>query len=247
MFKEKLNQIQKEKVSPTLVILAITQVVVLLISNIIAAKTFPLFTIGDLQIVLPCAVFLYPIVYVLSDIISEVFKFKWSRRVCWTSFAMNLLMVICFEIAIAMPGETDLSVLSSTWFLLISSLLSFMVGGWVNDVIFKKMKSKTQGKGLTGRILVSSIFGQLTDSLIYIPLAMNIFPSLILGFPFMTWAQEGICVLIQPTFKVIIDCIVAPFTRWACKKLNKLEAENGNVYGSSEENFNDGGLHLEYI
>ena len=81
MFKEKLKGIQKEKVSPTQVILAITQVVVLLISNIIAAKTFPLFTIGDLQIVLPCAVFLYPIVYVLSDIFKEPIEgYKGYRR-----------------------------------------------------------------------------------------------------------------------------------------------------------------------
>lgn len=240
--KEKFNKIKKEKLSPMLLILAITQVVVLLVSNIIAAKTFPLFTIGSLTIVMPCAVFLFPLVYVISDLISEVYKFKWSRRICWISFAMNLLMVVCFEIAIVMPGETDLSVLSSTWFLLVASMLSVMVGGWVNDIVFRSMKKATKGKHLTARILVSSVAGQFTDSLIYIPLGMYVFPKLFLGFSFMTLPQVAICVLLQPILKLIIEVIVSPLTNFLSRKLNKIEAENGNIYGTADENFNDGGL-----
>ena len=240
--KEKFNKIKQEKISPMLLLLAIAQVVILLISNIIAAKTFPLFTIGELTIVMPCAVFLFPLIYVISDLISEVYKFKWSRRVCWISFTMNLLMVICFEVAIVMPGATDLSVLSSTWFLLVSSMLSVMVGGWVNDVVFRKMKKATKGKHLTARILVSSVAGQFTDSLIYIPLGMYVFPKLVLGFSFMTLPQVAICVILQPILKLIVEVIVSPLTNYLSKKLNKIEAENNNVYGEADENFNDGGL-----
>lgn len=235
------SNLKNEKISPMLLFLACTQIVVLLISNITAAKTFPLFTLStwDLTIVMPCAVFLFPITYVVSDIISEVYKYKWSRRVCWTSFAMNLFMVIAFEIAIAMPGETDLSVLSSTWFLLASSLLSYTAGGWVNDIVFKKMKTLTKGKHLTGRILLSSVAGQFTDSLIYIPLGMYLFPKLVFGFPFMTIPQVIICIILQPCLKLIVECIVAPVTRAICKKLNKVEATAGNYYGNADENFND--------
>lgn len=236
---KKLNNLKNEKLSPILLILAVMQIVVLLVSNIIAAKTFSLFTIKslDLTIVMPCAVFLFPFTYIVSDIISEVYKYKWSRRVCWMSFAMNLLMVICFEIAIVMPGETDLSVLSSTWFLLLSSMLSYMVGGWVNDIVFKKMKSATKGNKLTARILVSSVCGQFVDSLIYIPLGMYVFPKLVLGFTFMTFTQVCVCVIAQPVLKLIIECIVSPLTRLICCKLNKIENDAGNVYGDAEENF----------
>jgi uncharacterized PurR-regulated membrane protein YhhQ (DUF165 family) len=152
---------------------------------------------------------------------------------------MNLLMVICFEIAIGMPGETDLSVLSSTWFLLLSSLLSYTLGGWVNDVVFRAMKKATKGKHLTGRILISSVAGQFTDSLTYIPLGMYIFPKLVLGFSFMTIPQVIICILLQPCLKLIVECIVAPLTRFLCKKLNKIEAAQGNYYGNADENFSD--------
>lgn len=237
----KIKSLSKEKISPVLLLLAVAQVVALLISNIIAAKTFPLFTLSkwDLTIVMPCAVFLFPITYIISDIISEVYKYKWSRRVCWTSFAMNLFMVLCFEFAIMMPGETDLSVLSSTWFLLLSSLISYTLGGYVNDRVFRYMKKKTQGKHLTGRILISSVAGQFTDSLVYIPLGMYVFPKLVMGFPFMTIPQVIICILLQPCTKLIVEVIVAPLTRYLCKKLNRSEAEMGNFYGSADENFND--------
>lgn len=237
--KQNLSNIKHETISPMLLILAITQVVALLISNIVAAKTFPLFTLDkwDLTIVMPCAVFLFPVTYIISDIISEVYKYKWSRRVCWTSFFMNLFMVICFELAIAMPGETDLSVLSSTWFLLLSSLISYTMGGWVNDITFKKMKVKTKGKHLTARILISSVIGQFTDSLIYIPLGMYIFPKLMLGFSFMTIPQVLICIILQPCLKLLVELIVSPITRYLCIKLSKTEAEAGNYYGSQDENF----------
>jgi uncharacterized integral membrane protein (TIGR00697 family) len=237
--KQKFTNLTKEKISPILLLLATVQIVALLISNIVAAKTFPLFTLSkwDLTIVMPCAVFLFPITYIVSDIISEVYKYKWSRRVCWTSFTMNLLMVLCFEIAIKMPGETDLSVLGSTWFLLLSSLLSYTLGGWVNDITFRKMKKKSQGKHLTGRILISSVLGQFTDSLLYIPLAMYVFPKLVLGFSFMTIPQVVLCVLLQPCIKLVIELIVSPFTRHICLKLNKVEAEVGNRYGEDDENF----------
>jgi uncharacterized integral membrane protein (TIGR00697 family) len=236
---KKLNNLKNEKISPVLLVLAVTQIVVLLVSNIIAAKTFPLLTIRaiGLTIVMPCAVFLFPFTYIVSDIISEVYKYKWSRRVCWTSFTMNMLMVVCFEIAIVMPGETDLSVLSSTWFLLVSSMLSYMVGGWVNDIVFKKMKTATKGHKLTARILVSSVCGQFVDSLIYIPLGMYVFPKLVLGFTFMTLTQVCICVIAQPVIKLIIECIVSPLTRFICKRLNDIENEAGNVYGEIDENF----------
>ena len=237
--KNIVSNISQEKISPMLMILGIIQIVCLLISNIIAAKTFPLFTLDKwaLTIVMPCAVFLFPITYVISDIISEVYKYKWSRRVCWTSFVMNLLMVLCFEMAIKMPGETDLSVLSSTWFLLVSSLLSYTVGGWVNDITFRKMKKVTKGKKLTSRILVSSVAGQFTDSLIYIPLGMYIFPKMVLGFSFMTIPQVIICIILQPCIKLIVECIVAPITRTLCKNLNKMETAMGNTYGEPDENF----------
>lgn len=230
--KNRLKTLKKEKVSPMLLILTVVNTAAMLISNIIAAKTFPLFTLQNLglTVVLPCAVIIFPITYILSDVFSEVYGYKWTRRTAWISFLMNLLMVVFFEIAIVMPGATDLSVLHSTGFLLLASLVAYMFGDLMNDLVFVRMKKKQGEKGFVGRAVLSSLVGAFCDSLIYIPLGMAILPKLILGFSFMTWPQVALCVVIQPLFKVCYELLISPITYGLSKKLKKAEKEAGNVY-----------------
>lgn len=228
--KEKLRSFKNEKVSPMLLILIAISTVAMLVANIIAAKTFTLFSIGDMQIVLPCAVIVFPITYILSDVFSEVYGYKWSRRAAWISFAMNLFMVMIFEIAIVMPGATDLSVLKSTWFLLLASLVAYMVGDLMNDLIFRRLKAKHGEKHFVVRAMLSSLCGEFCDSLIYIPLGMLLLPKLFLGFSFMTWAQVGICVVLQPLFKVAYELVISPLTYFLSRKLKQVEKNADNTY-----------------
>lgn len=223
--KSKLDNIKKERLSVFLLLAIVLNTVSLLIANIIACKTFNVFTIPgiDIQVLLPCAVIIFPVSYILSDVISEVYGYKWSRRAAWISFIMNLLMVLMFEIAIVMPGETDLSVLHSTWFLLLSSLLAYMMGDFLNDVVFKKLKDKDKNKGFLKRAMLSSLVGEFTDSLIYIPLGMYLLPKLVLGFPFMSPLQMLICILIQPLLKVLYEIIISPLTYTLSNYLKKIE------------------------
>ena len=78
----------KTKMSPLFTILVVVNTVAMLVSNIIACKVFSV-GIG----VLPCAVIVFPITYILSDVFSEVYGYKWSRRTAWLAFAMNLFIV----------------------------------------------------------------------------------------------------------------------------------------------------------
>lgn len=232
--KEGFRDFKNMKWSPMLTFLFVIRTVALLIANIVAAKTFTLFSVGQgaeaFEVLMPCAVFLYPVIYIISDVMSEAYSYKVSRISTWLSFAMNLFMVLCFEIAIAMPGATDLSVLGSTWFLLIASLLSYMVGAFVDDRVFRKLKYKDGRKGLLGRCLLSSVCGQFIDSAIYLPLGMYLFPMLVFGFSWMTPLQLLICVALQPCIKVVVELVVSPFTRWLSKKLLVIETEAGNIY-----------------
>ena len=76
------------------------------------------------------------------------------------------------------------------------------------------------------RAVVSSLFGEFTDSFIYIPLGMYIFPSLILGFPFMTIPQVLITIILQPLIKVLYEVLVLPITYGTSKKLKQYELNN---------------------
>ena len=129
----------KKKVSNLQLILTLTFVVCLLISNIVAAKQMLL----PFGITMTGAVVVFPIVYVLSDVFSEVYGYKWSRITCYFGFIFNLLMVLIFSIVINSPApdywtnqEAFATVLGNTPRMLIASLSAFVIGDFINDKIF---------------------------------------------------------------------------------------------------------------
>lgn len=215
-----------EKVSPLFMLLVVISTVAMLISNIIACKVF---SIGFA--VLPCAVIVFPITYILSDVFSEVYGYKWSRRTAWIAFAMNIVMVCIFALAIKMPGvdptvsESMQNVLGTTPWAFAASLLAYMVGDLMNDKVFRKFKERDGEKGFWYRAMLSSLVGELCDSLIYIPLGMYLLPKLFLGFEFMTLDQILIAIPVQAGIKTLYECCIVPVTALIVKKVKKYEAE----------------------
>ena len=212
---------KKERISFLQVCLTIVFVTAMLISNVITAK----------QVLLPGgitmtgAVFIFPITYILSDVFSEVYGYKWSRVTCYFAFSMNLFMVIVFSLVIQTPApsywtnqEAFATVLGSTPRVMGASLLAYVIGDFVNDRVFRKMKEKHSDelKGFGWRAIISSFFGELCDSLVFLPIAF-------LGqMPLKTLATMTVCqVLIKTGYEVVI----LPLTTLVAKKTNKYEEE----------------------
>ena len=76
----------EKPVSVLQIILTVLFVGTLMVSNIISARLFNFFGFG-----MTCAVVVFPITYILSDLFSEVYGYKWSRFTCYLAFTMNLL------------------------------------------------------------------------------------------------------------------------------------------------------------
>ena len=157
-------------------ILTLVFVVSLLISNVITSKQVLL----PFGIIMTAAVFIFPITYILSDVFSEVYGYRWSRITCYMAFAANLFMVIVFSLVIITPApdfwnhqEAFQTVLGNTPRILFASLLAFVIGDLVNDKVFRRMKEKhpTSHKGFGWRAIISSFAGEVIDSLIFLPIA----------------------------------------------------------------------------
>lgn len=172
------------------------------------------------------AVFIFPITYILSDLFSEVYGYKWSRITCYLAFAMNLMMVIFFEIAIHtdapsywMNQEAFQTVLGSAPRTLVASLAAFVFGDWVNDNVFREMKKSHEGiDGFGARAILSSLLGEAGDSLIFIPIA---FIGTMPVETMLTMALTQICL------KVGYEIIILPVTTFVTKKV--LAYENGET------------------
>ena len=215
----------KKPISTVQLCLTVLSVTALLVANIVSAKQFLL----PFGITMTGAVIVFPVTYILSDLFSEVYGYKWSRITCYLGFAMNVFMVLVFQAAIATPApdywmnqEAFQTVLGSTPRILIASLLAFVVGDLVNDKVFRKMKMKHEGmKGFAGRAILSSFCGEIVDSAIFIPLAF------IGQMPLETLLVMG---LTQVCLKVGYEIIILPVTTALTKKIAALEAkQNANL------------------
>ena len=208
-----------KKVSELQLFLSVLFVTSLLISNIITAKQVLL----PFGITMTGAVFIFPVTYILSDLFSEVYGYRWSRITCYLAFAMNLLMVLLFSLVIVTPApnywtnqEAFQTVLGSTPRVLAASLLAFILGDMVNDKVFRRMKKKhpNELKGFGWRAILSSLAGELVDSLIFLPLAF-------LGqMPIATLAVMTIC---QVGIKTGYEVVILPITRLVVKLVSKYE------------------------
>lgn len=201
------------KISFLQLCLTLLFVVSLLVSNIITAKQVQL----PFGIVMTGAVFIFPITYILSDLFSEVYGYKWSRRTAYLGFAANLFMVVVFSLIIISPSpsfwphqEAFQTVLGNTPRILFASLLAFMIGDLVNDRIFKKMKEKypTTHKGFGFRAILSSMAGELVDSMIFLPIAF-------IGL--MPLQTLVIMMITQVFIKTAYEIIILPVTYKAVK------------------------------
>lgn len=212
-----------KRISVLQLVLTLLFVVCLVVSNIITAKQMLL----PFDIVMPAAVIIFPITYILSDVFSEVYGYKWSRFTCYMGFAANLFAVSVFTIAIATPApeywtnqEAFEAVLGNTPRVLFASLLGFVVGDFVNDRVFKKFKDKhpNDHKGFGLRAILSSFCGELVDSMIFLPIA---FIGLM---PVETLATMMVCqVLIKTGYEVVI----LPVTNRVVRVVSKYECQPG--------------------
>ncbi len=205
---------KKASVTNLYMLLGILFTTCLLVSNIVANRMFQL---GPWN--MTGAVIVFPLSYIISDVIAEVYGFKAARRIMWAGFAMNALMVALFAIVNILPAPVWFEevtaykiVLGSTFRLFIASMLAYLFGSWVNAMVLSKMKVRTKGEGFGIRAIVSTLFGETVDSAIFIPIGF-------LGK--MPLKDMLIMMAIQIIFKTTYEIIILPVTTLVVKKVKE--------------------------
>lgn len=206
---------EKSKYSDLFLYLSILFVVCFLLSNILAAK---LLKIGAYSITAGALVF--PISYIINDIFSEVYGYCKTKKLIILGFIMNLFMVLMFSLAIALPApvwfensEAFELILGSTPRVCIASLIAYLFGSLINSKMLVKMKKNKKNKfGI--RAIVSTFFGELTDSLIFV---------FIVFWNQVELDQILIMILTQVILKTLYEFICLPLTSFIVKKVKKYE------------------------
>ncbi len=209
----------KNKVSVLFMLAGILFAACLLISNIISSK---IMSVG--QWTVPVGVLVFPLSYIIHDVVAEVWGYRKVRLIIWAGFGVNLLAVVFFSLSIVVPSapfyqsqDAFATVLGNTPRLVAASLIAYLTGSFLNAYIMSRFKVLTKGKGFSVRAVVSTLAGEGADSLIFITIAFaGIFPIKAL----MTM------VLTQALIKTAYEIIILPVTILVVKKMKKLEGDD---------------------
>ena len=201
--------------------MTVALVVCLISSNLFATKVFHLF--GGIN--LPGAVLIFPISYILNDCIAEVWGFRRARLVIWLAFAANLFVVLMGQVVVWLPaasfwdgGEHFNFVFNMAPRVFVASMLAFLAGSTMNALVLSKMKVASEGQRFGVRAIVSSLAGEMLDSLIFMPIAFWGTPmSVLLGM-----------MAAQVSFKVLYEIVILPVTARVVRRVKA--AEGVDVY-----------------
>ncbi|MEJ4099082.1 queuosine precursor transporter [Corynebacterium mastitidis] len=182
-------------------------VAVFLISNITATKGValgPLITDG--------AFFLFPLAYVLGDVLAECYGFAAARRAILTGFGVTLLAVASFYLAIALPAadfyphqEEFSLVLGLVPQIVLASLAGYLVGQLLNSYVLVALKRRTGEGRLWARLLGSTVVGEFGDTLLFCLIAAPV-----IGIA--TWGDGLNYLLVGFAWKTALEVILLPVT-----------------------------------
>ena len=201
----------------TFVIIAVLFVTVLITSNIIAVKAITILPIqwfGSPEMVLPASIIIFPISYIVGDVLTEVYGFRIARGVIWLGFGANLLVVIALWLTGIIPGaffwgESDQGsygrILGQVPGILIASFVAYLIGEFSNSTVLALLKYKMQGRLLFVRTIGSTIVGQGLDSFIFIFIAFGVFSD---------WSSTALlgAALAQWVIKILYEGAATPLT-----------------------------------
>ncbi len=199
-----------------------------LISDVTAGKIVQLgmFTVS-------ATVLYFPITYIFSDILTEVYGYAKARSVVWQALLASVIAGVIYQLVVWLPPATGFDandaytrVLGSVPRILIGGWIAVWAGGILNDYVLAKMKIWTKGKHLWFRTIASTIVGEGANTILFYTIALYaVLPNNLLVASILSgWF-----------LKVLVETIFTPITYYVVAKLKKAEGED---YYDTNTDFN---------
>ena len=184
-----------------------------LISNVTATKGVAFGPIiGDWSIITDGGFIVFPLTYVIGDVLSEVYGFAATRRAIFIGFTMEVLAAVAFWVTAYLPAADFYTnqaafeaVVKPFTQLIIAGLAGFIAGQLVNAWTVVRIKAYTKEKHLWARLLGSTAVGQLADTVVFCSIAAPAIGISTVG-DFLTYVALGWL------YKTAIEVLVLPIT-----------------------------------
>ena len=207
------------KVSVLFMLFSILFCVCLIAANVLETKQIAIAGIS-----LTGGLIVFPVSYIINDCVCEVWGYKKARLLIWVGFAMNFFFVLLGALCDFIPGAPYWTndagfhaVFGLAPRIAAASFLAFICGSFVNAYVMSRMKLSSGGRNFSLRAVVSTIFGEGVDSIIFFPLALwGVVPTEELSW-LMLW---------QVVLKTAYEVVALPLTIRVVNYVKKYEQED---------------------
>ena len=225
-------------------VLAASFVVTLVLTNVVGIKLFQSPLVADeegIGFALTTGILTYPLTFLFTDIVAEVYGKKRADFMVILGFFMSLLMLAITQLAVAVephpfwvPGADPFyedmegyqhafrSVFSLNGLLLFGSMLAYLCAQLTDNVLFHYFKRLTNGRHLWLRNNASTWVSQLVDTAIVNSILFY------LGFGMEFWQGVGIMVTIY-LHKILLAALDTPLIYLGVWWVRRIIGETGDT------------------
>lgn len=173
-----INKVKMLKIQKLDLLVAFYTAFVVL-SELMGAKTFPLLTIGSFHLNSSVAIFIFPLIFTINDIVVEVYGKERAVSLARSGLLVVFFVFIFSLVATSLPPSARFSdtekaydqIFQASARISAASLIAFLISQFTDIFIFVKMRERLGKKGLWFRNNVSNFISQFLDTTVFITLA----------------------------------------------------------------------------
>jgi uncharacterized integral membrane protein (TIGR00697 family) len=196
----------------------------LLISNVAATK--PITVVDDVPVLggiyTDGGALLFPLTYVLGDVLAEVYGLRHARRAIWLGFGLAALAALTFLAVGAAPPAPGYqnqaaftAVLGFVPRIVLASLCGYLAGQFLNAYVLVKIKQRTRERSMWARLVGSTVVGELADTVLFCVIAF--------AGVFETWGQLVSFTITGYVYKVLVEVAFLPATYAVIRAVKRRE------------------------
>ena len=205
-----------KSVSLSFMLLGILFSVCLIVSNLLVIKPITVFGFSA-----TAGLLIFPVSYIINDVVAEVWGYRKTRLMIWSAFAMQFMAIVFMQLSVIVASapfwegqEAYAQVFSQTPRVACASLIAFLFGSLTNAYVMSRMKVRSHGKGFGIRAMVSTLFGETADSLLFFCIAFaGIF----------AWKEIFVMIVVETFLKSAYEVAILPVTTVVVRYIKRRE------------------------
>lgn len=206
----------KKQVSVAFMMCGLLFTVCLIVANIVGQKLIRVYGID-----ITAGLIIFPVTYIINDLIAEVWGYRKMRLVIWYGFLMNFLAILIFRLSIMAPASPHFHyqqafemILHNSERITVASFIAFLFGSFLNAYVMSKMKIMQHGRHFSLRAVASTIVGEGSDSLVFFTIAFT---------GIISHHHLIVVILTQTLLKTAYEIIALPVTIRVVKWIKRSE------------------------